>query len=127
MLVSFGADMYLVMHAMIDLSFVAQLYWSDELLGYAFTPSSFAKDLVVTTWEGMLHHPYAVCLIDYTLVFAVEEGQSPLDYILRHTVHLHSASLLRKAFCNCGVGAATQHPRLLVDVSLHQKLPGFAQ
>ena len=87
---------YLILAAFPDIAFAAELVWDDVELGYFLDPGKFATDLYVTDWAFTIHD-YAVRITNtLKLIFVVDMGQRPLDFILRNTITNYSACVVRK-------------------------------
>lgn len=102
MVVTRHDDAFLVLTGLPDMAFAVQLSWDEVLLGYVLEAGGFVKDLILTSWTGVTFHEYTVQLTsNCTLLLVVDEGQTPLDYIMRRTAHLYNQTVLRKAPSLC--------------------------
>ena len=89
---------YLVLLTTSYLSFAIRLVWDDSCLGYKMDAESLWCRFIVTDLTTWALHEYAISLTDkLELVFALDSGRPPLEYILKHTVQQHTSTLLRKA------------------------------
>ena len=97
MFVTRGEDVSLVLLATPHMCFGIGLTWVDELLGYQLCHNTLWQEFTVTTWDDISVHDASAALTDnLELVFTLGPGQPMVEYILRNTVHLYNAVILRK-------------------------------
>lgn len=97
MVLSSGDVLHLVLLATPSLSFTVRLVCEEALGGHCIDKDSLWQELPITSLDGIRLHEYSISLSDgLDLVFLIDEGQQPLDFMLRHTVQTHSSTWLRK-------------------------------
>ena len=94
-----GGEVHLTLLACSYLSFTVKLLWDADRGGYKLDEKSLRQEISGADWLHMQVHDYTVELDgDLVLLIKTEPGQRPTDYMPRHTVHLHSVQIVRKAF-----------------------------
>ncbi len=97
MVLSSGDAVHLVLLATASISFTALLVRDEALGGHRIQADSIWQERATTSIDGIRFHDYSIFLSDdLDLGFKIDEGQLPVDFMLRHTVQSHSSTWLRK-------------------------------
>ena len=106
------STMFLVVLATTWLTYAIKLLWSDDLLGYIIAPDCMWHEFAISDWSGLTIHEFDIKLSPrLEFVICAHEPMEPLDFILRHTVHLHSGTILRKVVVNRVAGWFMENDR----------------